>query len=121
EEVASTLSGYEQLHSFDIPWFIAINCNIWRQSNFDYINSAETRGTIFGMDLQWPRFVRTQGRGGNLIVVFGSNPAETEMENLNIKLRGQEDGSGEKGSEEGRCRWTLWAYDHWIYDSEVRR
>ncbi|KAG8938966.1 hypothetical protein FRC04_007222, partial [Tulasnella sp. 424] len=117
KEVASTLSGYEQLHLFDIPWFIAINCNIWRQSSFNYINAAETRGTIFGMDLQWPRFIRTKGRGGNLIVVLGSNPTETEMENLNIKLRGSE----EKGSDEGRCRWTLWAYDDWIYDSEVRR
>lgn len=115
-DVASTLTGYQELSIFDIPWFISVLCGLSYHRDFDSVNQTERREAVFSMKLKWPRFVRTTDPGEKAIVVFGSDPTAFEKYDLKIKIRpfvdDQKSGQAEK--------WMVWRYDK-CEDDEVCR
>ncbi|KIO30453.1 hypothetical protein M407DRAFT_20513 [Tulasnella calospora MUT 4182] len=111
-DIASTLTGYHELSVFDIPCFIAAMCGLSYYRHFNSINQSETRESVFGRELKWPRFIRTTGSGVKLAVVNGSNPTESEKDDLQIKIKSPAD-------EQKTCRtakWTVWIYDELTED-----
>ncbi|KAG9040992.1 hypothetical protein FS837_012862 [Tulasnella sp. UAMH 9824] len=106
-DVASTLTGYQELSVFDIPWFISVPYGLSYHRDFDSANQTERREAVFSMKLKWPRFVRTTDPGERAIVVFGSNPTELEKYDLKIKIRSHAD--DQKGGQAEN--WTVWRYD----------
>lgn len=103
--LASSLSGFQHLHSLAIPLSIADQCGVlWSTED-----GASLRAAVFGTERHWPRSIEASGAFSDSVIVFGPDSNDSKKE-FGIILKERLDGS--EANE--RNKWTLWRHqvDH---------